>query len=266
MIKVLYIYPERKLPRDRKFIHELSKNENLDLITMSQKILLDQLLIKKVKLEVDFIINFSHSIHLSKLLEKEGLRVINSAQAATIAIDKWSTYQILKSIGIPQPKTSLIQEFKPPYIFKDRKGSFGINVFLINDDRICDNSNDKYIFQEYIEESAGKSIRVVLIDKKPVAWLLKVNEQSFLSHYRYGGQSYNFEMTEEVRNMCCAAAERLNLDYCAIDLLLSDRGPLLLEVNSGAGITGIEEFTGVNVPKLFGDYLVELYNKTKKEA
>jgi ribosomal protein S6--L-glutamate ligase len=73
-------------------------------------------------------------------------------------------------------------------------------------------------------------------------------------------------MTEEVRNICCAASECLNLDYCAIDLLLSDRGPLLLEVNSGAGLTGIEEFTGVNVPKLFGDYLVELYNKTKKEA
>ena len=270
MIKILYVRAFKRLPRDYEFIKALDKHEDISLVICTQYSLRNYYNTTKAlkeKLCADVVINFTRDLSISRRAEAENILLLNKADPASIANDKWKTYKKLETIGIPQPKTSLTQDFKAPYIYKDRMGSFGNNIKLITEDTLLQPTNPGYIFQEYIAESAGKSIRVVMIDKKPVAWLLKVNKKSFLSHYRHGGESYSFEMTPEVEEICCKAAECLDLNYCAIDLLLSNRGPLLLEVNSGAGITGIKDFTGVDVPKLVIDFIIEKYNnKEKKEA
>ena len=262
MVKVLFIHANGNPYRDKRLIEELQAHKDVNFITSDYKTVLWSLKNNPHKIDADCVININRCKELGELLEKDGVKCFNKQTEAFLANDKWETYIKLNEINIPQPKTSLTQDFKPPFIYKDRFGAYGKKVELIETNKKLSNKNKKYIFQEYIEESKGKSIRVVMIDKKPVACSLKVNEKSFLSHYAHGGTDQYYELTDELAALCSKVATHLDLDYCALDLLISNNGLLVLEVNSGAGLKGIEDFTGVNIAKKYVDYIVDNVKQT----
>ena len=257
MVKVLYIHSFGNDYRDKRIINELVKNDQIELVVADYETVLWSLKKDHHKIDADCVINMHRNIELSKMLEEDGVKCFNTPSSTLLATDKWNSYLKLNEINIPQPKTSLSQDFKAPFIYKDRYGSLGKNVFLIENNRKITNTNNSYIFQEYIEECCGESVRVFLINKQPIAWVLKRNTKDFKSNLAQGGKEEDFDLTSDVAEMCIKTAEHLNLDYCAIDLLMSKRGPLVLEVNSRAGLLGIETYTKINIAKIFVDYIID---------
>lgn len=265
-LKIIYLHSNANSYRDKRIIEEFDKRDDVELLLCEHKLFLRNITENPHKINADGVMLLSRSREIQDIIESDGIPCYNKPEPFRLACDKWECYLKLKEIGIPQPETSLTQDFPAPYVFKSRYGALGKKCYLVKDpEEISDNSSERWIFQEYIEESHGQSIRVMVVDKTPVAWSKKVNlNGGFCSNYHQGGGDEVFEMTDEIYKMSIQIAEVLDLDYCGLDFLISDRGPLLLEVNSGAGIMGIEGFTGVNIAEKFVDFVVNDVKKRKE--
>ena len=125
------------------------------------------------------------------------------------------------------------------------------------------------LVQEYIKESHGQDIRVLVVGGEVVASMKrKANGSEFRSNFHLGGSVQKIEINEEQKRIACLAASAMGLDLAGVDMLLSSRGPLILEVNSSPGLEGIETSTGVNIAAEVAKYLNLKYEKniTKKEV
>ena len=108
--------------------------------------------------------------------------------------------------------------------------------------------NIKYLIQEYISESKGKDVRAFVVGGKVVAAMKRTApEGEFRSNIHRGGVGMNIVLTKEEEELVVKTAKVMNLTVCGVDLLQSDRGPLILEVNSSPGLEGIEKYTQVDV-------------------
>jgi ribosomal protein S6--L-glutamate ligase len=113
------------------------------------------------------------------------------------------------------------------------------------------------LVQEYIEESHGRDIRVLVIGGQVVAAMRrKARGREFRSNFHLNGTVENVEISEEYADVARRAARLLGLDIAGVDLLESDRGPLVLEVNSSPGLEGIETATGINVAGAIIDHCI----------
>lgn len=230
----------------------------------------------------DFVVYLDKDKYISTLLEKINVPVFNKALAIDLCDDKMSTYLTLVNNQIKMPITlsaplcysdSVVdREFLDyveevlsyPLIVKESYGSKGKQVYLIeNKDELLSKAQElihkPHLFQEFIKSSYGKDIRVIVIDKKAVAWMMRKSENDFRSNISSGGVGYPVELTDEYRKMAEKACAILDLDYAGVDLLIGENNePILCEVNSNAFFTGIEKTTGINV---CGLYAKHIYNK-----
>ena len=122
------------------------------------------------------------------------------------------------------------------------------------------------LVQEYIRESHGQDIRAVVVGGKVVASMKrKAKGSEFRSNFHLGGEVEKLAISDEYAKIACKAAEILGLEIAGVDMLESDRGPLVLEVNSSPGLEGIEAASGVNVASRIISNLVSLH-KSRQEA
>ena len=234
----------------------------------------------------DFVIFFDKDISFSLMLEKLGYKVINSSRAIEICDNKFLTHLYLANNNIAMPKTipSLLcysnsseinkeyfeyikKELGFPMVFKLSYGSLGKNVFLINDEKellgyMNKYKHDSYIVQEYIKESFGKDLRVILVNHKVVGTMLRKNDNDFRSNVGFGGKGYKFKPDEKYLSLAIKASEILELDYCGIDILFGKNNePILCEVNSNAFFDEFEKVNDINVAKIYAQYVCDLiYN------
>ena len=101
--------------------------------------------------------------------------------------------------------------------------------------------NANFLVQEFIEESKGEDLRCLVIDGKVVGSFLRSNkENDFRSNLHQGGVAESTTISAKERGIAIRAAKAIGLSVAGIDILRSNRGPLVLEVNSSPGIQGIE--------------------------
>jgi len=104
------------------------------------------------------------------------------------------------------------------------------------------------LVQEFIKEAEGKDIRCFVVDGKVVAAIQRQAPQGeFRSNIHLGGSASQVRITKEERRMAVKAAKILNLQVAGVDIIRSNKGPLLLEVNSSPGLEGIENATGKDI-------------------
>jgi ribosomal protein S6--L-glutamate ligase len=116
--------------------------------------------------------------------------------------------------------------------------------------------NMRPLVQEYIKESHGQDIRVLVVGGKVIASMKrKANGTEFRSNFHLGGSVEDVVITEEQKIIACLAAKTLGLDIAGVDMLISERGALILEVNSSPGLEGIEASTGINIAEKVAEYL-----------
>jgi ribosomal protein S6--L-glutamate ligase len=190
-----------------------------------------------------------------------------SSEAILQSRNKWTSFQILAAAQIAVPKTVLgnaldseavLEMFgRKPVILKMLQGTHGHGVILAETQQSAlstietlKSNNIRFVVQEFIAESKGADIRVIVVDGVAVAAMkrqCKLGE--FRSNLHRGGSSEVIKLSYEEERLAIRAAKALRLGVCGVDLLQSDHGPLVLEVNSTPGLEGIETTTGKNISK-----------------
>ncbi len=218
----------------------------------------------------DFVLFYDKDIRLASQLEKRGMRLFNSSRAIELCDDKSLTHIELDGI-VPMPATccapftfenigyncldfvdEMFSILGSPLVVKEAFGSFGQQVYLARDPseacallkRI---GGKRVIFQKFIEESAGRDLRLNVVGDRVIAAMERWSETGdFRANITIGGRMRPHTPTAEEEALALRAAEALGLDFCGVDLLLSCEGPLVCEVNSNAHFKSIEDCTGVN--------------------
>jgi ribosomal protein S6--L-glutamate ligase len=112
------------------------------------------------------------------------------------------------------------------------------------------------LIQEFISEANGEDIRAIVVGDEVVASMKRIAKPGeFRSNVHLGGRVEAYKLTEQEKESAIKAAKVLGLSVAGVDLIQSDRGPLVLEVNSSPGLEGIEKASGIDVADKIIEYL-----------
>ena len=220
-----------------------------------------------------------HGVTIVRQFELMGTYVANTSDGIKNSRDKLHAAQILSSNHIPVPTAVLVRDWRDvdrairqvggvPCIIKQLEGTQGGGVFLAHTEReaseiawkVLANNPEGVLVQEYIRESHGRDVRVLVVGGKVVAAMRRrAHGREFRSNFHLGGTVESIELPDDYARIACKAARLLGLDIAGVDLLESARGPLLLEVNSSPGLEGIEKASGVNVASHIMSHVVEAH-------
>lgn len=230
-----------------------------------------------------FIVCLDKDKYLGHALEDCGYRLFNSAKAVEICDDKLHTYFALQGAGlkiaesIPAPLcytpnakadeaflNSVAEQLGFPLVVKKSYGSFGAGVRLVHGIPELIKTAQEFLYephfyQRYISQSSGRDIRVLVVGGKAVAAMERVAQKGeFRSNVELGGKGelINEALFEKYVPSAERAAAWLGLDYCGVDLLETEEGAVVCEVNSNAFFEGIEGVTGVNVAREYAMHIL----------
>ena len=200
-------------------------------------------------------------------LERLGVTLINGSNAIDTVKDKLYTQQILAESNLPVPKTLLLKHpinldwvekhLTFPVIIKTLSGSFGAGVFLAENKKqlaqlvkMAEITNEGYdiILQEFIEDSYGKDLRVLVINGKVAGCMMRqAVDDDFRANITRGGEGIPYQITEDIEWLGGESARLLGLDIAGVDLLFSNGSYKICEVNSSPGFEGMDKFTHTNI-------------------
>lgn len=209
-------------------------------------------------------------------LEMQGVYTVSSSLAINRSRDKLRSLQLLAKAGVGIPKTvvsrnsadidDLLEKLGgAPVIIKLARGTHGNGVVLAESKKaaksvlqafyLANEDGTNILLQEFVKESAGTDIRAFVVGGRVVASMKRQSlDDDFRSNLHKGGEGTRIKLTEEERKMAVKAAKAMGLNIAGVDLMRSDRGPLVLEVNASPGF-GIERITGRDVASPIIEYL-----------
>jgi ribosomal protein S6--L-glutamate ligase len=198
--------------------------------------------------------------------EMQGIHSSASSLAINRTRDKLRATQILARAGVGIPKTVFARETADledvislaggaPLIIKMARGTHGRGVVLAETKKAAEAvmqafyvGGINFLVQEYIDEADGSDIRVLIVGGKVIAGVKRQSlDDDFRSNLHQGGEAVSVKLTEDERKTAIKAASAMGLQTCGVDMVRSDRGPLVLEVNSSPGLFSVETVTGKNV-------------------
>ncbi|TMX31968.1 30S ribosomal protein S6--L-glutamate ligase [Vibrio sp. Hep-1b-8] len=206
--------------------------------------------------------------------EMMGVYPVNESVAITRSRDKLRSMQLLSRKGIGMPITGFAS--KPddvkdlldmvggaPVVIKLLEGTQGIGVVLAETRKAAESVIEAFMglkanimVQEYIKEAGGADIRCFVIGDKVIASMKRQGaEGEFRSNLHRGGSASLVKITPTERRTAVAAAKIMGLNVAGVDLLRSDRGPLVMEVNSSPGLEGIEAATGKDIAGMIVEFI-----------
>lgn len=206
--------------------------------------------------------------------EAQGAFTTASSLAINRSRDKLRAYQVLAKAGVSIPKTVLARESASfediiglaggtPLIIKVARGTHGNGVVLAETPKAAKAvmqafyvEGVNFLVQEFIKESAGTDIRALVVGGRVVASVKRQSlDGDFRSNTHQGGEGVAVKLTDEERKAAVKASKAMGLPICGVDMMRSDRGPLVLEVNSSASIKTPELITGRNVAEKIIEYV-----------
>ncbi|MCL4132762.1 UNVERIFIED_CONTAM: hypothetical protein GTU68_050152 [Idotea baltica] len=197
---------------------------------------------------------------------------------------KLSSLQLLAAAGIPVPKSLIctnayaldsmakyIGEY--PMIMKMLNSTHGLGVLLANDPNqlqslfeTFSSLKQRMLMQEFIKEASGADIRVFVVNGQVIAAMKRqAKKGEFRSNLHRGATATIEELSLEERAVAIKATQVLDLSIAGVDLLRSDKGPLILEVNPSPGLEGIETTTRFDIAGYITDFIVETVLQNRKK-
>lgn len=207
--------------------------------------------------------------------EMQGIYTSAASVAITRARDKLRAAQILAKYDVDTPKTlvsrntsdidDLLEQIGLPVIIKLASGTHGNGVILADTKKAAKSALQAFylynedgtniLLQEYIKESAGVDVRAFVVGGRVVASMKRESlDDDFRSNLHKGGLGTPIRLTPEEKKMAIKAAKAMGLHICGVDLMRSNRGPLVLEVNASPGF-GIEKVTSRDVASKIIEYI-----------
>lgn len=206
----------------------------------------------------------------------EMMKVFTSveSQALVRSRDKLRSLQILARAGLGLPKTAFTNYSKnvkeiikhvggAPLVIKVLEGTQGVGVVLAENNNAAESVLEAFnglkarvIVQEFIKEAGGADIRAFVVDGVVVGAMKRQGKEGeFRSNLHRGGTAELWQLSEEEENAALKAARSLGLGVAGVDMLQSDKGPLIMEVNSSPGLEGIEAATEIDIAKKIIRYI-----------
>lgn len=206
--------------------------------------------------------------------EMMGVYPLNESVAISRARDKLRALQLLSRKGIGLPVTGFAHKPDdiedligmvggPPLVIKLLEGTQGMGVVLTETATAAKSVLESFLglkasvlVQEFIKESGGSDIRCFVIADKVVAAMKRQGKEGdFRSNLHRGGAATLMKISPEERSTAVRAAQTMGLNMAGVDILRSNHGPLVLEVNSSPGLEGIETATGKDIADLIIDFI-----------
>jgi len=207
-----------------------------------------------------------YGLAVLRQFEMMGVYPLNESVAIGRSRDKLRSLQLLARQGIGLPVTGFANSPKysddvikiaggAPVVIKLLEGSQGIGVILGETHNSAKSVIEAFrgakvniLVQEFIKEAGGAAIRCLVIGDKVIASIKRKGaEGDFRSNLQRGVSATTTKITSEERSTAVRAAKTLGLNVCGVDLLRSNHGPLVVEVNSTPGLEGIEKARGIDV-------------------
>lgn len=206
--------------------------------------------------------------------EMMGTFCVNESVAISRSRDKLRSLQLLsrKDVGLPRTgfasKPDNIKDLiknvgGAPVVIKLLEGTQGIGVVLADTDKAAESIVEAFmglkaniLVQEFIKEAGGADIRCLVVGGKVVAAMKRqAAEGEFRSNLHRGGSATLIRLTKDERATAVNAAKVMGLNVCGVDILQSDNGPVVMEVNSSPGLEGIEAATNKDVASMIIDFI-----------
>jgi ribosomal protein S6--L-glutamate ligase len=206
--------------------------------------------------------------------EMMGAFPLNESVAISRSRDKLRSLQLLARKGLGLPNTGyahhpddvedLIKMVgNAPLVIKLLEGTQGIGVVLAETQKAAESVLEAFmglkaniLVQEYIKEAGGADIRCLVVGDKVVAAMKRqALPGEFRSNLHRGGSATLVKITPAERATAVKAAKVMGLNVAGVDVLRSDRGPLIMEVNSSPGLEGIEEATGKDIASMIVEFI-----------
>ena len=198
--------------------------------------------------------------------EMMGVWPLNESVAIGRSRDKLRSMQLLARKGLGLPVTAFAYDTSntdelielcggAPVIIKLLEGTQGIGVVLGETPRSAKSvieafrgANVNILVQEFIKEAGGTDIRALVVGEKVIAAMQRSGpEGEFRSNLHRGGSAKSIKITPEERSAAVRAARVMGLNVAGVDMLRSNHGPVIMEVNSSPGLEGVETATGIDV-------------------
>ena len=217
-------------------------------------------------------------LDLLSAIEEYDVKLINSRESLEIASDKFLTSLYLEKNNIPTPKTIICEnpddalasfdELGRDMVLKPLYGSKGIGVTRINDKAFAENViyglsrlNEIFYLQEFIEHY-NRDIRILVLGDKAIAGMYRVSD-SWKTNIHAGATMEPLKMTTELERLAIKAAQITKTEIAGVDIIESEKGLLVLEVNSIPGFTALQKVTDINIAEEMIKYFLK-NTETKK--
>lgn len=197
-----------------------------------------------------------------------------SSNAILQSRDKLQSFQHLSKAGVDMPKTVFTNYSRDvenviarvggtPVVIKLLEGTQGIGVVLAESKNAAESVLEAFnglearaLVQEYIAEAKGADLRAFIIDNKVIGAMKRQGKKGeFRSNLHRGGSYTIHKLSDAELKLAIKAAGNLKLPICGVDILQSNRGPLVMEVNSTPGLEGIEDVSNKNIAKAIITFL-----------
>ena len=211
-------------------------------------------------------------LDILRVIEEYGIRLINSRDSLEIASDKFLTSVFLEKHNIPTPKTivcedphdalQMYEELGRDVIIKPLFGSKGIGISRLNDRGFAENViltlgqlNEVFYLQEFIEHY-NRDIRIFVIGNEAIAGMYRVSDNWKTNVYA-GAEVKPIELTSELKELAVKSAQVTKTEIAGVDILESEEGYYVIEVNSIPGFTALQKVTDINIPEKIISYFLE---------
>ncbi len=207
-----------------------------------------------------------YGLAVLRQFEMMGVYPLNESVAIGRSRDKLRSLQLLARDGIGLPVTGFANSARladdviaiaggAPVVIKLLEGTQGIGVVLGETHNSAKSVIEAFrgakvniLVQEFIKEAGGMDIRCLVIGGKVIAAMKRQGAaDDFRSNLHRGGSAETMRITPEERSTAVRSAKAMGLNVCGVDLLRSNHGPVVMEVNSSPGLEGIEKATGIDV-------------------
>lgn len=194
--------------------------------------------------------------------------------AITRSRDKLRSLQVLSKQGVDMPKTVFASNKAcakdvveliggTPLVLKILEGTQGVGVVLVETKKAAQSVLDAFygmdvalLVQEFIKEAEGSDIRAFVVNGEVVGAMKRQGaEGDFRSNLHQGGSATAHTLTKKEKSVALKAAKAMGLGVCGVDMIPSNRGPLVMEVNSSPGLEGIETATGIDIAGSIMNYI-----------
>lgn len=204
-------------------------------------------------------------------LEQMGIPVFNSASVSEVCNDKWRTYRLASSLGVPFPKTVYVPDpaaLPPapyPYVLKACGGHGGTQVYMVHNEQEASAASQALkgvpsVLQEPVSD-LGRDVRVYILGDRILAAMLRVSDTDFRSNFCLGGRAIPYTLSDEEIGMVRAFQSALPFGLAGIDFLFHEGKAVFNEIEDVVGCRMLYAHTEIRPAELYLDHILQRIGK-----